>query len=115
EILEKILAKMEIEKGNWVIDLNKRKDNLNEIAKRQFLREINSFELEIKRFSKGIEIIKNFDWVRRSFNLMNETFFKCSESFSAWKLYQIVFIVSVIPDIVVGEYGEDDIGDTQID
>ena len=62
--------------------------------------EIKEFKSEIERFMFGIQIIENYPIVRKSFVLMNDTFRNTSKKYSTWRLFQIVFIVSMIPDIV---------------
>ena len=62
--------------------------------------EIKEFNLEIQRFVKGIETIKNYPIVKKSFIYMNETFKNTNKKYNTWRLFQIVFIVSIIPDIV---------------
>ena len=54
------------------------------------------------KFQKGIELIKNNEKVNNAFKLMNKTFDEKSEKsdYHSWRLFQIVFIVCEIPDIV---------------
>lgn len=62
--------------------------------------EIMEFNLEIQRFQKGIETIENYPIVKKSFIYLNETFKNTNKKYNTWRLFQIVFIVSIIPDIV---------------
>lgn len=69
-----------------------------------------SFKKMRDRFKKGINELKNNDNASYAFNLMNKTFLEMNErlkeltegkkGFDGWRLFQIVFIVSLIPDIV---------------
>lgn len=75
------------------------------------------FRTEVARFERGIECLR---WdveqgdghVARSFELMNETFASKVElddggvEFDSWRLFQLVFIVRVLPDIASREYDE---------
>lgn len=54
------------------------------------------------KFNKGIQLIKEDEYTNKSFKLMNKTFKEKSDNsdYHSWRLFQIVFIVSEIPDIV---------------
>ena len=52
------------------------------------------------RFLHGIEILKSNQNAFESFKLMNKSFLLNSKKYKSWRLFQIVFIVSLIPDIV---------------
>lgn len=56
---------------------------------------------EIKnRFKIGIDILKENENALKAFLLLNKTFDLNSHKYKSWRLFQIVFIVSLIPDIV---------------
>lgn len=99
ETLKEIHGKMLKEHTKWV----KRKDSqiatLSTVASQRMQGEIDEFEREIKRFEFGIEIINDYPIVKKSFINMNRTFMATSKKYSTWRLFQIVFIVSLIPDI----------------
>lgn len=54
------------------------------------------------KFNKGIQLIKEDKNTNQAFKLMNKTFAEKSKNadYHSWRLFQIVFIVSEIPDIV---------------
>lgn len=54
------------------------------------------------KFNKGVKLIKDDENTNKAFKLMNKTFAEKSENddYHSWRLFQIVFIVSEIPDIV---------------
>lgn len=58
-----------------------------------------------ERFNKNISFLKENDDVAEAFYLMNETFCRNSQdsSYDSWRLFQIVFIVSLLSDIVLKE------------
>ena len=60
------------------------------------------------RFYKGIQTIQDNINAKRAFELMNKTFVEKSKNsdYDSWRLFQIVFIVSEIPDIVNEENRE---------
>lgn len=72
---------------------------LTEKATEKLSKEIQGFEDEISNFSSGIYVLKNYPIVRKSFTQMNKAFAETSKKYSTWRLFQIVFIVSMIPDI----------------
>ncbi|MHA1250554.1 MAG: helicase C-terminal domain-containing protein, partial [Candidatus Helarchaeota archaeon] len=65
----------------------------------QFKKETQNFYRIITRFETGISILKSNPNAMKSFNLMNEVF-EWSSDYESWRLFQIIFIVMVIPDIV---------------
>ena len=69
----------------------------------EFEKEIGDFAFEIKRFKNGIELLTNKRMIRDAFKMMNSTF-SISGKYAGWRLFQIVFIVSEIADIVNSEY-----------
>lgn len=80
-----------------------RGNNFSDEYIREFEKEILDFEHEINRFNYGISLINNKSDVRKAFNLMNETF-SLNEKYKGWRMFQIVFIVSVIADMINCEY-----------
>nr|WP_263327095.1 helicase C-terminal domain-containing protein [Neobacillus sp. Marseille-Q6967] len=81
--------------------------SLTEKAMKQFNEEINGFNTEIQRFINGIDVLEQYpDLALRSFKLMNEAFKNSSKGYKNWRLFQIIFIVSMIPDIVSREIDE---------
>lgn len=52
------------------------------------------------RFLHGIEILKSNKNAFESFKFMNKSFLLNSKKYKSWRLFQIVFIVSLIADIV---------------
>lgn len=70
----------------------------------QFLEELRRFRRERDRFRDGIDLMKRYPEILRSFRLMNEAFLQNAEvfhKFKTWRLFQLVYIVSLIPDIAV--------------
>ncbi|MEI8349836.1 MAG: DEAD/DEAH box helicase [Candidatus Omnitrophota bacterium] len=64
------------------------------------------FSRERERFKKGISILKNCPDVLQAFRLMNKSFLNSSINFNSWHLFQIVFIVSLLPDFAKNKYSE---------
>jgi hypothetical protein len=71
-----------------------------------FQQDREKFEREIRRFERGVESLREHpDMVGRAFELMNETMDEMHE-FDGWRLFQLVFIVMLIPDIASREHDE---------
>ena len=100
--LNTIHSKMLKELKIWEDDCKSR-DNLTSNGKRQFEHEIDVFRLEIRRFKTGIELIENYHMVRTAFQYMNRAFRQSAKGYDSWRLFQIVFVVSLILDIVANE------------
>ena len=80
-------------------------------AKARFREALEEYDREINRFKKGIDQIEYKDNVKKAFIYMNKTFqTKLSgehRSISGWRLFQIVFIVSMICEMIRSEYKDD--------
>ncbi|MCO6512286.1 MAG: hypothetical protein J5I65_15995 [Aridibacter famidurans] len=70
----------------------------------EFDRDVATFEREIETFRRGLTLIDQDPDVRLAFRLTNESFRRLgahpTRPKTAWRLFQIVFIVSQIPGIV---------------
>lgn len=66
------------------------------------------FRGEIERFELGIALLADprFPPIRRAFELMNRAMQKAATKFDAWRLFQIVFIVSQLRELASREYSE---------
>lgn len=100
-ILKSIHTKMLSTHKKWTEDFGNR--TLSKKAAEQFKKEIDEFETEIKRFYTGIELIEKYNIIKEAFCCMNKSFKKSAKGYSSWRLFQIVFIVSLILDIVANE------------
>jgi hypothetical protein len=73
-------------------------------AKASFDHDLEAIAHEIERFLAGVETLNSYPDVLRAFKLMNEAFRLASRydttRYDTWRLFQIIFIVSLIPDIV---------------
>lgn len=101
--LTKIHDAMVEELENWNAIYDLRKSSLSLQATRQMLAEIEDFEMEINRFKIGINLIRDYGIIKDSFVFMNQAFANSPKSYGGWRLFQIVYIVSVILDIAVCE------------
>lgn len=97
--LRTIMSKMENEKHLWMKDFLEKEAFLTPKGKAQWNGEIKEFGLEISRFAKGLELLESYPILLKSFVLMNKAFKATSKKYSTWRLFQVVFIVSLIPDI----------------
>ena len=100
QTLKDIYSKMLKELDSWNQYRDSQEGVLSCTALSRLDAEVKEFKSEIERFHFGIQIIENYPIVRKSFVLMNDTFRNTSKKYSTWRLFQIVFIVSMIPDIV---------------
>lgn len=63
-----------------------------------------AYESEIDRFRRGIQVLRDDAALRRAFLLMNRTF--RASGISNWRLFQICFVVSMIPSLYAREHPE---------
>lgn len=84
---------------------------LTESAQENYKKALSDYETEISRFEDGIQQIEYTDFVKRAFSLMNKTFQTKLDSnthpIEGWRLFQIVFIVSMICEVIRCEFKED--------
>ncbi|WP_062239011.1 helicase-related protein [Fictibacillus sp. FJAT-27399] len=115
--LEGLANEMDKEYSEWVADYNQKVSDksLSSRGEKKFQEEINDFLREINRFKNGIRVIKNFNLIKEAFINMNMAFSKSAKGYASWRLFQLVFVVSLIPDICTSEYSEDEMGPTNID
>ncbi len=97
--LRDIHKKMLAEHKKWERRLEEKRPTLSPVGVKNMQEEIDEFAREIRRFEFGIEIINDYPIIMKSFVNMNRTFLKTSKKYSTWRLFQIVFIVSLVPDI----------------
>lgn len=80
-------------------------------AKERFRAALEEYEHEVNRFKKGIDQIEYKDYVKKAFIYMNKAFMTqlspSSRVYSGWRLFQIVFIVSLICEMIRSEYKND--------
>jgi hypothetical protein len=80
-------------------------------AKERFGAALEEYRHEIARFKKGIDQIEYKDYVKKAFVYMNKTFMTKltgeHRQITGWRLFQIVFIVSLICEVIRSEYPND--------
>ena len=103
KVLKKILAGMKEVLAEWNDYYSTMTDKLSGSALMNMEDEISDFELEINRFEIGIGLIQDYSAVKNAFFYMNKAFKNSPKSYEGWRLFQIVYIVSVILDIVSTE------------
>ena len=67
--------------------------------------EIKAFSMETARFNTGIELLEKHNMVCDAFRYMNQAFKEAAKGkgYDSWRLFQIVFIVSLILDVIAHE------------
>ena len=80
-------------------------------AKARFRNALEEYKNEIGRFKKGIVQIEYKDFVKKAFINMNKTFMTKlageTRNIRGWRLFQIVFIVTLICEMIRSEYKND--------
>jgi len=69
-------------------------------GRRRFRDDVDQFIAEARRFKCGIERLQTDNEAMEAFSLMNRAFAQSSKGFASWHLFQLVFIVMEIPDIL---------------
>lgn len=110
--LKSILEKMRMDYQKCESEYNSVKDQLTVGAANRYEDALLDYKIEIDRFEAGINQIELKDFVKRAFISMNRTFMQEMPlgnpvRITGWRLFQIVFIVSLIPEMIRSEYPED--------
>jgi len=100
DTLKDIRRKMDTELNSWNTYYDKNSAHLTPKGKEKMKAEISEFQREIERFQMGVDVLEAYPIVLKSFILMNKSFLATSKKYNTWRLFQIVFIVSLVPDIV---------------
>jgi hypothetical protein len=68
----------------------------------------NNYKQEVLRFKRGLDLLKNgkYPSVLRAFVLMNKSMGRAQKGHRKWRLFQIAFIVSMLPELAAREYPE---------
>lgn len=111
--LNEIVLKMKVYSSEWSVFINNSGDeelklkstdeinHCNDLLK-EFLEEIESFELGIYVLNQDMRLMK-------AFNLANKAFKELSgDKFKGWRLFQIVFIVRMLPSLYNREMSKGD-------
>jgi hypothetical protein len=103
--LKGIYAQMQKELERWNADFELRRSTLTPNGVRQFKNEIDAFKQETTRFATGIDLLSKHNMVCDAFRYMNQAFMDSAKSkgYDSWRLFQIVFIVSLMLDVVAHE------------
>lgn len=101
-------------------DFHKARDRFNDLKTRGLLQgfeidkysdDLITYEQEIERFRVGIHCVEHIHYASKSFILMNKTMmtkmYDEQKVYPGWRLFQIVFIVSLIPDVIKQEIKDD--------
>lgn len=109
--LNYILSRMEEDYGRCEDDFESRRSKLSSQARLKYQNALREYANEISRFRNGIKQIEYKDFVRKAFYYMNKTFQTKldgqSRNITGWRLFQIVFIVSMIGEVIRSEYQDD--------
>jgi len=71
-----------------------------------YMKELKEFEEMKERFNENINLLRTNPRAAKAFYLMNETF-ENNSKYPTWRLFQIVFIVLQIKDIIEPDYQRD--------
>lgn len=113
ENLKKILVGMNKDYDSIAhhFEIIKQNGTMNKENQAQFAEDLDNYKIEIDRFALGIKCIENIHYVSKSFKYMNMTMktklHDGQKTYPGWRLFQIVFVVSLIPDVIKQEYKDD--------
>ena len=107
-ILWSIRREMAAFQTEWENELQRfqRKRSIEEYG--ECLKDLENFKAEIRRFEAGVQLLEQEPLALEAFRLLNQTFLQKDlqrkSPFASWRMFQIVFIVMLIPDVVSREY-----------
>jgi hypothetical protein len=76
------------------------KESFTSFGKKKYDEDVKEFRLEIERFGFGIRALESNEKAMEAFKLMNRSFINSSKGYTHWYVFQIIFIVMMIPDIL---------------
>lgn len=85
--------------------------NKSDQAVTDFEEAMQAFLEERERFEQGRDLINKDSQIESAFRALNQTFANMGEEFTQWRLFQVIFIVMSIPDIVAQADPDRDIND----
>lgn len=100
DVLESIKTEMERASEQYERVRERVLEGKSDQAREDFDEAVEEFEAERDRFRHGLKLIRTDEGVRRAFHALNETFSNMGDEFTQWRMFQIIFIVMSIPDIV---------------
>lgn len=95
--LENLLLEMKKQYGKYV--KHPIYKDASHIFNAQFRTETQNFNVIIDRFEESISMLKSTPNALKAFHFMNEVF-EWSSPYEGWRIFQIVFITMLLPDIV---------------
>src|SRR3989454_805447 len=98
--LAQLADQMQTQSENLRRDFEQRKPVLTQRGLGFFERDVKLFEDEMTRFNEGVSVLREVPQALEAFKLTNRTFASSSKTFSNWYVFQIVFLVCVIPDLI---------------
>jgi len=104
-VLESLARHMEsYDAAQWANKLT----TLSGIELEDATRSRREFELEVARFKRGMELLSNpkFPAVLQAFLLMNRAMQQANKGHEKWRLFQIAFVVSLLPELASREHAE---------
>lgn len=103
EVLNGILG--ELEQLNEIYYREQSAADLTEDAIKRLNSDRKRSDTEIARFKSGINLLKKDPVALKAFIFMNRSFTRSRKKITAWRPFQIIFIVSIIPDLVLNRDG----------
>lgn len=104
-VLKTLAAKMhEYDTANW----KEKVERLTGLELEEAEKARIEFQLEVERFERAINVLedKRYELALKAFRLANRAMSIANKDHKRWRLFQIVFIVSVIPELAAREYPE---------
>ncbi|MGM0686742.1 MAG: DEAD/DEAH box helicase [Promethearchaeati archaeon] len=102
KLLDRILAWLEEYGSRW--DTLVGEQNRPQPVLLTMRKDLESYNSEVERFRRGLQVLKEDETLRKAFHLMNRTF-KASGLVN-WRLFQICFLVSMVLSLYAREHHE---------
>lgn len=104
DVLEAIRRAMEDYADKWKVETIERNDlGLDEASLVECRKDLAGFRGEIDRFCCGIAALRIDPRLLTAFQGMNRVMGRVAKDYESWRLFQIVFIVSLLPAITLRE------------
>ena len=102
-VLNKILLAMQEYAKDWERKAETNSLGLGGLALAECKKDLDAFIKEIEMFARGIAALAADDRLLAAFKAMNRVMERLAKGFDTWRLFQIAFIVTQLPSLLIRE------------
>ena len=89
--------------SHWQDSVDKNLMGLNQAELAECEKDLCAYQQEVDRFAQGIASLSQDERLLESFKGMNRVMHRIAKGYDQWRLFQIVFILTQLPTIILRE------------